>query len=70
MFVNGRLNFSQWENDEGEKRSKLEVVANTVEGEFQFRKSGEKPVRADAQTTTELPADGTPAPAGEDDIPF
>ena len=31
VFLTGRLQLSQWETDGGEKRSKLEVVANNVQ---------------------------------------
>src|SRR5688572_23626078 len=31
VFVEGRLEFSSWETKEGDKRSKLEVVAETVQ---------------------------------------
>lgn len=31
VFVEGRLQFSSWETDDGQKRNKLEVVANTVQ---------------------------------------
>lgn len=30
-FIEGRLEFSKWENQEGQKRSKLEVVAERVQ---------------------------------------
>ncbi|GJL79762.1 MAG: single-stranded DNA-binding protein [Nitrospinaceae bacterium] len=31
VFIEGRLNFQSWETDTGQKRNKLEVVANTVQ---------------------------------------
>ena len=31
VFVEGRLNFQSWESDAGQKRNKLDVVANTVQ---------------------------------------
>ncbi len=31
VFVEGRLNFQSWESDTGQKRNKLDVVANTVQ---------------------------------------
>ena len=31
VFVEGRLNYQSWESDTGQKRNKLEVVANTVQ---------------------------------------
>ena len=55
-FVEGYLKFSTWES-EGQKRNKLEVVANTV----QFLGS-----RNDS--STDLPAGQ--APASDDDVPF
>lgn len=30
-FISGRLHLNQWETDDGQKRSKLEVVANNVQ---------------------------------------
>jgi single-strand DNA-binding protein len=62
VSVSGRLDFSQWETDNGDKRSKLGVVVNEMDGEWKFRKAGEKPV----STQSDAPADD----AGDDDIPF
>jgi len=31
VFVDGRLNFSSWEGKDGQKRNKLDVVANSVD---------------------------------------
>lgn len=31
VFIDGRLQFSTWETDDGQKRNKLEVVANSVQ---------------------------------------
>ena len=56
-FVEGRLQYSTWEND-GQKRSKLEVVANTV----QFLGS-----RGGSQGDSSV--DKAPVP-NEDDVPF
>ncbi len=61
VFVEGRLNYQTWEGDGGQKRSKLEVVANTVQ--FLSRPGGGKGP-ADV-------AEGSPgAPGEKDDIPF
>ena len=62
VAVEGALRFESWESENG-KRSKVLVKANSVEGEFQYRKSGE--TRAPAQA--ELPASGA---GDDDDIPF
>ena len=56
-FVEGRLQYSTWESD-GQKKSKLEVVANTV----QFLG-----FRGDSQGG---PPAGQSAVSGEDDVPF
>ena len=57
VFVEGRLQYSTWESD-GQKKSKLDVVANTV----QFLGS-----RGDSQGST--PAEKVTA-SDEDDVPF
>lgn len=62
VFVQGRLDFGSWEKD-GEKRSKVGIVADSVEGEFVFLKSGAQPAKAE---TSAAPAAGS----DDDDIPF
>ena len=64
-FIEGYLKFSKWETDDGQKRNKLEVVANTV----QFLGSPKDP---QGDPPTPVPPFGdppTPVPDG-DDIPF
>ncbi|PIQ96013.1 MAG: single-stranded DNA-binding protein [Nitrospinae bacterium CG11_big_fil_rev_8_21_14_0_20_56_8] len=64
VFVDGYLRFTTWETDNGQKRSKLDVTANTV----QFLGG-----RGDAPRggSTEPMGEEPPFPAGkEDDIPF
>ena len=56
-FIEGRLNYQTWEADGGQKRSKLEVVANNVQF---LTKQGAKVDMAPGSTT---------APDA-DDIPF
>ena len=57
VFVEGRLQFSTWESDDGQKRNKLEVVANTVQ--FLGQGGGGKPgMQPDMDTPI------------RDDIPF
>lgn len=69
VYCVGRSNFSQWETDEGAKRSKVDYVADEVEGEFNYRKAGETPARAaapaGADSQTAFGAEGV-----DDDIPF
>jgi single-strand DNA-binding protein len=64
VFVEGRLQSRQWETEDGQKRSVLEVVADRVQ--FLGRKRGgdEAPAAADEPAAASAPA------ASEDDIPF
>ena len=79
IFVEGRLKLDQWENQQGEKRSKLRVRADRV----QFLGSPKRPDTANAPTNvatnapTNVPSDGAPPPtsadspvADDDDVPF
>ena len=63
IFIEGRLELDQWENDKQEKRSKLYVVAEN----FEFLERGNKSMAAGEAPAAE-PAE-LPAPK-EDDIPF
>ena len=60
VFVEGRLQFRSWETDDGQKRSKLDVVANNVQ--FLGRPAGGKagadmdaPEAGDFQTKDDVP---------------
>jgi len=72
VFVEGRLQLDQWENQQGEKRSKLRVRADRV----QFLSSpGQKKTEfssAPAQQAPAQPAAEPPAPEtmDDDDVPF
>lgn len=61
VFIEGRLKFDQWTNAEGQKRSKLSVVADRV----QFL-GGRPGGAAPAAATQEQPDDDS----ADDDIPF
>ncbi len=65
IFVEGRLQSRQWETEDGQKRSVLEVVADRVQ--FLGKKRSE-----DGTVSADEPAAAAaPAPAAsEDDIPF
>ena len=74
VFVEGRLQFDQWENQQGEKRSKLRVRADRV----QFLGSPGKgteyaaaPVSSEPRPDS-APPSAAPAPEGadDDDVPF
>jgi single-strand DNA-binding protein len=76
IALTGRLEQQRWENDNGEKRSKVIVVVDQIDGAGMYRtKDEENELEA---SLSESPADATPAasdaaPAAEpttDDIPF
>jgi len=67
VFVEGRLKLDQWENQQGEKRSKLRVRADRVQFLGAPKRSDTADVPGSASPATEAP----PAPTGNDeDIPF
>jgi len=81
VTVEGRLRYEAWEKD-GQKRSKVKIVANTLvprdgnasggDGEFRASRS-DVPVNRDDFAPTPTPATvggGSSGPAPEDDIPF
>ena len=59
VFLEGRLNFQSWETDTGQKRTKLEVVANNIQF---LGRAGESKGFGDGETP--------PASGEKDDIPF
>jgi len=59
VFIEGRLNYQAWESD-GQKRNKLEVVANNVQ--FLGRPGG--------KGASDIEGGAPPAAKGDDDIPF
>ena len=61
VFIEGRLNFQQWEADGGQKRSKHEVVANLVQF---LGRAGASKGGGDAAGGLQPQADA------EDDVPF
>ncbi len=68
VFVEGRLQFDQWESQQGEKRSKLRVRAERV----QFLSSGGGAGGASSGSTgqtPDVPPPSVPSPA-DDDVPF
>jgi len=74
VFVEGRLKLDQWENQQGEKRSKLRVRADRVQflgAPKRATDAGEAPSGAAPAVATSAPAAPPPAPvADDDDIPF
>lgn len=68
VFVEGRLKLDQWENPQGEKRSKLRVRADRVQFLGAPRKSaGIEDAPSGSPVRSEPPVHG---PDDEDDIPF
>ena len=68
VFVEGRLQFDQWESQQGEKRSKLRVRAERV----QFLSSGGGTGGAStgsAEQPLDVPPPSVPPPP-DDDVPF
>lgn len=71
-FVEGRLKLDQWEDKEGQKRSKLKVIADSV----QFLDGGKRSDNGEAsdplpsENAAEKPLRPAPASAGDDEPPF
>jgi len=72
VTVEGRLHQNQWETDSGEKRSKVEIVVNQMEGEFLYRKADGSDTPASTLDGGSAATGGQPAAAvaSDDDIPF
>jgi len=82
IFVEGRLKLDQWENQQGEKRSKLRVRADRVQFLGAPKRTAEvADVPTDAPTASAPPPPAPPPPAppppappapvaDDDDIPF
>jgi len=77
VLVDGRLQQRKWETPDGQKRSKIEILANDVR--FLARSGAGREEAVNAGTTNEsgssdaLPGSSTPSgepPFGDDDIPF
>ena len=66
--VDGRLDWSSWEAADGTKRSKVEVVAQSVQF-LDSRGEGEQPERQFVPAGAEAGGDFPPS-AADDDIPF
>jgi single-strand DNA-binding protein len=80
-FVEGRLKLDSWEDKDGQKRSKLKVVADSVQfldsgnrgdrgaaGESSEGDAGE--THAPVSTSAPKPSRPAPASAGDDEPPF
>lgn len=70
VFVSGRLQTRSWEAQDGAKRSKTEIVADTVLGPDQVNRAsfGEGPAVRPAAAPMAAPAPTAAPAAGDDDI--
>jgi single-strand DNA-binding protein len=68
--VSGRIHTNEWEDEQGQKRSEVELVADSVAASLQFRTIPHGAGRVDRTPGSSAPAgDQWSAPAG-DDPPF
>ena len=71
VFIDGKLTFNSWETDDGQKRSKLEVVAQRVQLIGGRPLDSENGSGGEDDTTSAAPPSTEDAPAvADDDIPF
>ncbi|MCZ6679681.1 MAG: single-stranded DNA-binding protein [Candidatus Poribacteria bacterium] len=71
VFLEGRLNFNSWETDDGQRRSKLDVVAERVQF-LGSRQDGGEAGATDGQSSpsASAPSSSDEPPITDDDIPF
>ncbi len=62
VFIEGRLQFRSWETDDGQRRNKLDVVANTVQFLGKPGGKGSMDESGGSQTIGDMPP--------KDDLPF
>ena len=71
VFVEGRLQLDQWENQQGEKRSKLRVRADRVQFLGSPGKSTESSMAPAASAPQDVaPQQPVPLADDDDDVPF
>ena len=70
VFVEGRLQLDQWENQQGEKRSKLRVRADRVQFLGAPGKGTEISAAPSASAPQEAPVSPAPHVDDDDDVPF
>lgn len=70
VHVSGRLKTDSWTTQDGQKRSKLKVVAENVQ--FLDNRNGSEPTHSRQQQQASAPAPAVPPPAdlGDDSPPF
>jgi single-strand DNA-binding protein len=73
VFVSGRLEQSTWEAQDGSKRSKVEIVADQIDGQGLYRSKDEEHEPATSDNGGGAQQQFVPAAtagAADDDIPF
>ena len=83
VFLEGRLNFNSWETDDGQRRSKLDVVADRVQlvggrqdgdgdggGGGAYDQAAPASASASAPSSPEFSGEQGPPATTDDDIPF
>ena len=74
VLIEGRLKLDTWETSDGQKRSKLKVIAERMQmlGPPSGKAAGKASGQAAGQYTQPAPPDEAfpPAPAGDKDVPF
>lgn len=73
ITVQGRLQQDRWETPEGDKRSKVIIVANEIDSKAFFQKDDEVKAKESGVTGAQNSTDFVPAGAAaatDDDIPF
>jgi single-strand DNA-binding protein len=69
ISVKGRLEEQRWETQDGQKRSKVVIVAEDIDGACFFKKDEDVKAKEDGTTSSKPAASGS-QPAADDDIPF
>jgi single-strand DNA-binding protein len=69
LMVKGRLEQQRWETQEGDKRSKVVIIAEDIDGAAFYRKAEDVPAKSELDERTNSAPTGNPA-ASDDDIPF
>ena len=71
VYIEGRLQTRQWEDQNGNKRSTTEIVANTMQ---MLGRAGDAPSDVPSQDVSSEPVPQgsaeTGSPANDDDLPF
>ena len=68
VHVAGKLRYSSWENDQGQRRSKLEVIVKDIDYERPPRQGTQAPTRPEQPVAATPPA--PPADVYDEQIPF